>query len=90
MTLCQRGIVSWIAAEILPHETAVRCWLVRHWRHALEIEDVMQEAYCRLSELESVAHIRNPRAYFFTTVRAVAIDTLRAAKAVQRGIMLDS
>lgn len=76
----RRHIVAWIAAEILPHEAIVRNWLIRQWGHALEVDDVIQEAYCRLSDLESVAHVQNPRAYFFTTVRAVAIDVLRSAK----------
>ena len=74
------SIVAWIAQEILPHEAIVRSWLRRRWGHALDIDDAIQEAYCRLSELESVGHIRNPRSYFFATVRAAAIDLLRAAK----------
>ena len=74
------NLVHWIAAEILPHEGIVRNWLARRWAHALEVDDVMQEAYCRLSELEAFEHIRNPRAYFFRTVQSVAIDLLRAAK----------
>lgn len=76
----RRQIVEWIAADILPHEALVRNWLIRRWGHAMDVDDVIQEAYCRLSELESIAHIRNGRAYFFTTVQAVAVDMLRAAK----------
>ncbi|MBO9715384.1 MAG: RNA polymerase sigma factor [Pseudoxanthomonas sp.] len=82
-------IVVWIAGEILPHEAIVRSWLARRWGHALEVDDVVQEAYCRLSELASVEHIGNPRAYFFATVQAVAIDLLRAAKVANANRMTE-
>lgn len=74
------SIAAWVAREVFPHEGIVRSWAARRWGHVLDVDDVVQEAYCRLSELASVAHIRNGRAYFFATVRAVAIDALRGAK----------
>ncbi|MGY0556428.1 MULTISPECIES: RNA polymerase sigma factor [unclassified Lysobacter] len=73
------SIAVWVAEEILPHEPVVRSWLIRHWRRAIDVDDVIQEAYCRISELDSVAHIRAGRSYFFTTARAVAIDMTRSA-----------
>lgn len=73
-------IAAWVAREILPHEGIVRNWLARRWGHLLDVDDIVQEAYCRLSELDSVDHIQNGRAYFFTTVRAVAIDMMRASR----------
>lgn len=89
MTPDRRPLVAWIASEILPHEAIVRHWLIRRWGHALEADDVIQEAYCRLYDLKGTAHIRNPRAYFFTTVRTVAIDMLRAAKVVNADRMTE-
>lgn len=74
------SIAAWVASEILPHEGIVRNWLIRRWGNLLDVDDILQEAYCRLSELNSVEHIQNGRAYFFTTVRAVAIDMVRAAR----------
>lgn len=73
-------IAAWVAEEILPHENAVRAWLVQHWRTSVDVDDVIQEAYCRICELDSVDHIRNGRSYFFTTVRTIAIDTVRSAR----------
>lgn len=72
-------IPDWIAREIVPHEAAVRAWLARRWRHAVDSEDVIQEAYCRLANLASVDHIDNPAGYFFRTVHAVAVDMRRRA-----------
>lgn len=74
------NIARWVAREILPHETAVRGWLVRRYGPSLDVDDVVQEAYCRLAALPSVDHIENGRAYFFTTVRSIAMDIFRRAK----------
>lgn len=41
----------WIAAHILPHEGEVRGWLRRHAHtlSAADVDDLIQEAYARLS-----------------------------------------
>lgn len=80
MTAQRDSIARWVAREILPHETAVRGWLARRYGPSLDVDDVVQEAYCRLAALESVAHIENGRAYFFTTARSIAMDTFRRGK----------
>lgn len=72
-------IAAWIAAEIIPHEAAIRRWLARRWSHVVDVEDVIQEAYCRLSSLASIAHIDNPAGYFHRTANAVVTDMLRRA-----------
>lgn len=74
----QHDIVArWVAREILPHEGRVRAWLSRQWRGAIDIDDVVQEAYCRLSALASIDHIENPLAYFRRTAHAAAVDAIR-------------
>jgi RNA polymerase sigma factor (sigma-70 family) len=70
-------IAAWVAREILPHESAVHGWLARRWRNIIDPDDVIQEAYCRISGLASVDHIDNPVGYFRRTVSAVVTDTLR-------------
>jgi RNA polymerase sigma factor (sigma-70 family) len=72
---------QWVATEILPHERDVRRWLAGS-SFALDIDDVIQEAYCAIAGLGSVAHIRSGRAYLFTTVRNIALEHLRRAKIV--------
>jgi RNA polymerase sigma-70 factor (ECF subfamily) len=66
----------WIAREIVPREKAIRKWLSRRWHHLIDIEDVIQETYCRIANLTSVDHIDNPGGYFHRTVVAVATDTM--------------
>jgi RNA polymerase sigma factor (sigma-70 family) len=80
MTAQRENIARWVAREILPHETAVRGWLARRFGPALDVDDVVQEAYCRLASLASVDHIENGRAYFYTTTRSIAMDLFRRSK----------
>jgi RNA polymerase sigma-70 factor (ECF subfamily) len=76
-------IVAWLGREILPHEADVRAWLRRSLAAAGDVDDVIQEAYCRLAGLAGVDHIENPRAYFFQTARSVALEQLRRARVVR-------
>jgi len=72
-------ISEWIAREIVPHEAALHAWLSRRYRHVVDVEDVIQEAYCRLAGLASVDHIDNPAGYFFRTAHSVVADAMRRA-----------
>ncbi|MDG2520719.1 sigma-70 family RNA polymerase sigma factor [Caulobacter segnis] len=71
----------WIAGEILPHEADVRAWLRRSLR-LVEIDDVIQESYCRIAAAVDPQTIASPRAYFFTTARNVALDQMRKNRVV--------
>lgn len=75
--------VDWVALNILPHEGFVRAWLMRVTRRSAEVDDIIQEAYCQISELGSVAHIRSGRAYFLATARAVMLQRLRRERVVR-------
>ena len=68
----RREIISWVGAQVLPHEADARAWLYRLGTARHEVDDIVQEAYCRLAALNSVAHIANGRAYFFQTLRNIA------------------
>jgi RNA polymerase sigma-70 factor (ECF subfamily) len=76
-------IVAWVGSHILPHEADVRAWLRRAGTSPHDIDDIVQEAYCRLASLASVAHIQNGRAYFFQTVRSIALERFRRARVVR-------
>lgn len=76
------GIVPWLAREVLPHEADVRVWLRRSLRVTVDLDDVIQETYCRLSALSSVDHIDNPRAYFFQSARRIVLENVRRARVV--------
>ena len=76
-------IVAWVGSQILPHEADVRSWLRRTGGAHSDIDDIVQETYCRLAALRSVAHIANGRAYFFRTARNIAIERIRRARIVR-------
>jgi RNA polymerase sigma-70 factor (ECF subfamily) len=79
----RKDIIAWVGAEILPHEADVRRWLRRAGTTPADIDDLVQEAYCRLAALDSVGHIASGRAYLFRTVRNLAIERLRRARVVR-------
>ena len=73
---------SWVATHVMPHEPAVRRWLRRSRVADNEIDDLIQQAYCKLTEVDSVDGIRRPDAYFFETVRRLFLDGMRRARIV--------
>ncbi len=77
----RRRIMAWVGREVLPHEADLRRWLRRIVPEA-EVEDVIQDAYCRIAGLERVDHIRNGRAYLFQAAKSIVIDRLRRARVV--------
>ena len=83
MTQPRAEIVAWVGRHILPHEADVRAWLRRCGASPEDADDIVQEAYCRLATLDSVAHIVNGRAYLFQTARNIGIERLRRAKIVR-------
>lgn len=73
---------QWIADQILPHEPDLRSWLRRRLPRALDLDDIVQEAYAVLAGIKDVSHIANPRAYFFTTANSVVLQQVRRAQVV--------
>lgn len=86
---CNREALRWVATHILPHEPALRRWLGRTGMQPSDVDDVVQQTYCKLSELASVAHIRDPRAYLFTTARSFVLQHVRRDKVVQIHVASD-
>lgn len=77
------GRAAWLAEQILPHEPALRRWLrERLALSAADADDIIQESYARLAGLESVDHVREPRAYLFTAARSLVHQHLRRAQVV--------
>jgi len=75
--------VRWLAREVLPHEGDVRRWLARSMARSAEVDDVIQEAYCRLADIDDPARIASPRAYFFQTARSVVLEQMRRQRIVR-------
>lgn len=76
----RRALARWVAREILPHEESVRSWLAHSRALPSDIDDVIQEAYCRIAMLPSFAHIECPNAYFFAICRNLFVRRLKRGK----------
>lgn len=79
----RRRIVLWVGAQVMPHEGDVRLWLRRARVAESDIDDLIQEAYCRMAALDSVDHITRPDGYFFQIVRNLLIEQVRRARVVR-------
>ena len=71
-----------MAETVIPYESTVRAWLVRARASEEDIDDIVQEAYCRLAALDTVDHITRPGAYFFSIVRNLLLQRLKRGRIV--------
>lgn len=78
----RRLIAVWVAREIVPHEARVRRWLARSRLSPEDIDEVMQEAYCRVAMLPSIDHIDRPLSYVFAVARNLLLRRLKRQQVV--------
>ena len=79
----RRRVVAWVAGKVMPHEADVRAWLARSRMPREDVDDVIQEAYCRLSALTDFDQIDRPDAYFFSIARNLMTGRMRRNRIVQ-------
>lgn len=79
----------WLSGQIVPHEPALRAWLVGRMPLGLEVDDVIQETYARLITLQSVEGVRNPKNYAFQTAYSVLMTHLRRSRVVSLRAVVD-
>lgn len=68
---------QWFAAEVLPHEAALRAWLTGRFPSLRDIDDLVQDCYTRIWRAHQTGPIACPRAYLFLTARNLALNHLR-------------
>lgn len=76
------GQATWVGRHILPHEPALRRWL-RGAFPGHDVDDVVQESYCRIAAVTDLDRIDDPRRYLFQTARNVVLAELRRARVVR-------
>jgi RNA polymerase sigma factor (sigma-70 family) len=79
----------WLARHVLPHESALRAWLLSRRLAGLDVDDLIQETYTRLISAASVEHVRNPRTYAFQTAHSVLVDHVRRSKVIALSTVSD-
>ncbi|MGF7151498.1 DNA-directed RNA polymerase specialized sigma24 family protein [Sphingomonas zeicaulis] len=65
-----------MATHVLPCEWKVRAWLSRRTSPE-DVDEIIQDAYCRIAKLDDVSHIDRPDAYFFSIARNLLVRRLR-------------
>ncbi|WP_281044079.1 RNA polymerase sigma factor [Sphingomonas oryzagri] len=81
MVMMSPQLIGWVGRHILPHERQLRAWL-RAAFPAIDVDDVVQESYCRIATLTRVEHIDDPRRYLFRTARNVVLEQIRRERVV--------
>jgi RNA polymerase sigma factor (sigma-70 family) len=84
-----RRMSMWVAREILPHEDRIRGWFRRNNIAPEDIDEVVQEAYCRIAKLDGFDLIASPPAYFFSIARNVLVRRLRRPQVVSLETIMD-
>ena len=68
---------EWFAAEVMPHESALRTWLSGKFPSLRDLDDLVQDCYSRIWRAHQTGPIACPRAYLFLTARNLALNHLR-------------
>lgn len=71
------GQVQWFAAEVQPHEAALRAWLRARFPSLEDRDDLVQESYLRLLQAHATGSIDSAKAFLFATARNLALNHLR-------------
>ena len=75
-------IAHWFAAEVHPHEPALRSYLRVHFPTLRDIDDLVQETYARLIQARNSGRVTEARPYLFSIARNAAIDLCRRNRIV--------
>jgi RNA polymerase sigma factor (sigma-70 family) len=74
-------LIAWVGRHILPHEPRLRAWL-RTAFPACDVDDVVQEAYCRIAAMGDASHVTDSRRYLFHTARNVILQQIRRSRVI--------
>ncbi len=74
---------EWLARYALPHEPVLR-HRMSFWRlpTGLEIDDIVQEIYAKLTRIEDVSAIQSPGNYMLTMARNIVLGHIRRGEIV--------
>jgi RNA polymerase sigma-70 factor (ECF subfamily) len=70
----------WFAQEVHPHEGALRSYLRTRFPALTDVDDLVQETYCRLVQAHNAGRIDEARPYLFATARNLALDLFRRSR----------
>lgn len=80
---------GWFAAEVQPHEPALRAYLQARFPSLGDHDDLVQETYARLLRARAAGPVRYVKAFLFTTARNAAFDLFRRRGVVEMEAITD-
>ena len=72
----------WFAAEVQPHEAALRNFLTAQFSSLRDVDDLVQETFSRVLRAHAAGPVESPRGLLFATARNLALDALRRRQVV--------
>jgi len=80
---------DWFKQEVIPHELALKRFILRIWRRPDDVHDVLQETYAKVYQAALTSRPRAPKAFLFTTVHHLVADRLRRERVVSIDAVAD-
>jgi len=77
----------WITVNVVPFEAELRARVRRLCASQDDVDDLIQEVYCRLLRSASVEHIATPRAFVMQVAKNIMLDRFRRDRAVHVDIL---
>ena len=72
----------WFTAELQPHETALRAFLIARYPAIADVDDLVQDTFARVLRAHATGPVVSPRGLLFATARHLALDVLRRRQVV--------
>ncbi len=67
----------WFATQVQPHEAMLKGLLRSRFRDEVDVDDIVQESYCRLFRAKELSEVVSPKAFLFAVARNLAMDRHR-------------
>lgn len=72
----------WFAAELAPHESTLRAYLLGQFPTLPDVDDLVQESLVRVLRAHEKGRVESARALLFATARNLALDHVRRQRVV--------
>jgi RNA polymerase sigma-70 factor (ECF subfamily) len=79
--------IDWLAVHLLPFEAQLRLRLRRVCASAADVDDLVQEVYCKVMQMDGLAHVSDPRGYVVQMAKNLITDRLRRNAVVNIEVM---
>jgi RNA polymerase sigma-70 factor (ECF subfamily) len=82
-----QDIINWLTVHLLPFEAELRLRLRRVCAGAADVDDVVQDVYCKVMQMDELAHVTDPRGYLVQMAKNIVTDRVRRDAVVNIEIM---